>query len=221
MSFLAFLAILVLFKEKGKVKSEHNLSIFRGFNTVFSNKQIYVYLLMGISGLFGFGIFYSFVPTKSQLIGINAWQIGMILSSGAVIFTLISYTIGIISDKLGRKLFAVISQVIIIFSGIGLMLSNQFVSLLIFYGLFCIGETITYLLSFVYAADIFQKKYVGTSMGIFDSMMDLSLFLGPLIAISLYKSMGSMKPIFLIAVVPAVIAFFVTAKFLPCDLRRR
>ncbi len=87
--------------------------------------------LMGISALFSFGIFYSFVPTKSQLIGLKAWQIGAILSSA------------------------------------------------------------------------------------FDSVMDLSLFIGPLIAISAYKSVGHIAPVFLIAVIPAALAFFATIIWLP------
>ena len=50
-------------------------------------------------------------------------------------------------------------------------------------------------------------------------MMDLSLFIGPLIAVLVYNSTGQIAPIFLIAVVPAVLAFFVTAIWLPQDAR--
>jgi len=35
----------------------------------------------------------------------------------------------------------------------GLILGNGFGLLFLFYGLFCVGETIAYLLSFVYASD--------------------------------------------------------------------
>ncbi len=47
-----------------------------------------------------------------------------------------------------------------------------------------------------------------------DSVLDISLFAGPLIAISLYKSIGSMTSVFLIAVAPAVLAFFATTIWL-------
>ncbi len=117
-------------------------------------------------------------------------------------------------------MFVILSQAIIIISGIGLMLGNGFATLLVFYCLFCIGETTTYLLCFVYATDIFDRKYIGTSMGAFDSIMDLSLFIGPLIAVSVYRSSGHIAPIFLIAVAPAILALFATATWLPREVAK-
>lgn len=211
LSLLAFLATIALLKDTDKAKPEHDLSVFRGLRSTFSNKRVYLYLLMGISGLFSFGILYSFVPTKAQLIGMKAWQIGVILSGGALIFSVVSYTIGTLSDRFGRRLFVIVSQPIIVIAGTGLLFSNRFATLLMFYGLFCIGETITYLLCFVYATEIFDPKYIGASMGAFDSVMDLSLFIAPLIAVLVYKSTGQIAPIFLIAAIPALLAFFATA----------
>ena len=219
LSLVAFLAAITLLKDTDKAKSEHDLNVFRALKSAFPDRRVVLYLLMGISGLFAFGILRSFVPTKSQLIGLGAWQIGLILSGGALIFSLVSYAIGTLSDRFGRRMFAIISQMIIVIAGIGLIFSNGFAVLLIFYGLFCIGETITYLLCFVYATDSFDPKYIGTSMGAFDSLMDLSLFIGPLIAISVYGSTGQMAPIFLIAVIPAVFAFFATAIWLPREVK--
>jgi len=215
LSLLAFLVAIALLKDTGKVKSEHDLSVFLGLRQTFSDRRVYLYLLMGVSGLFGFGILYSFVPTKSQLIGLGAWQIGLILSGGALVFSFVSYVVGILSDRFGHRMFVILSQAIIIISGVGLIFSNGFATLSVFYWLFCIGETITYLLCFVYATDIFDQKYVGTSMGAFDSVMDLSLFIGPLISISVYKSTGQIAPIFLVAVIPAILALFATAIWLP------
>jgi MFS family permease len=129
---------------------------------------------------------YSFIPTKAELLGLEAWQIGLILGGGAVIFSIISYTIGALSDRFGRRRFVIAEQVLIIVAGISLMFSNNFPTLLFFYGLFCIGKTMTYLLCFVYATDIFDESYIGTSMGAFDSIMDLALIIGPLLAIVMY-----------------------------------
>ncbi|GEM_PF-4881053 len=73
----------------------------------------------------------------------------------------------------------------------------------------------TYLLCFVYATEAFEQRHMGTSMGAFDSVMDLSLFIGPLMAVSIYKSTGQMAPVFLLAVAPAALALFATALWLP------
>jgi DHA1 family multidrug resistance protein-like MFS transporter len=220
LSLFAFLVAIALLKDTDKVRTEHDLSVFRGLMKTFSDRRVYLYLLMGISGLFGFGILYSFVPTKSQLMGLGAWQIGLILSGGALIFSFISYVVGALSDRFGRRMFVILSQAIIIVSGIGLISSNGFATLLAFYCLFCIGETITYLLCFVYATDIFDQKYIGTSMGAFDSILDLSLFIGPLITVSVYRSTGHIGPIFLIAVAPAILALFATATWLPREVEK-
>lgn len=58
-------------------------------------------------------------------------------------------------------------------------------------------------------------KRMGASMGAFDSAMDLSLFVGPLVAVSVFKSTGQTALVFLIAVLPAVFAFFATVAWLP------
>jgi MFS family permease len=63
---------------------------------------VYLYLLLGISGMWSFGILYSFVPTKAELLGLRAWHIGLIMGGGAIIYSLISYSIGRLSDRFGR-----------------------------------------------------------------------------------------------------------------------
>ncbi len=215
LSLIAGLVSILLMRNTPKASAEHNVSVFRKIGAVFSERRVYLYLLMGVSGLFGFGIFYSFIPAKAQLLGLAPWQVGAILSEGALLFSLVSFVIGSLSDRFGRRMFVIVSQLIIVAGGVGLLYSESFVSLLVFYGLFCVGETITYLLCFVYAAETFGHKHTGTAMGAFDSVLDLSLFVGPMIAISVYRSTGQMPSVFLIAVGPAVLAFFATAIWLP------
>jgi len=219
LSLVAFFAAFVLLKDSDTVKSEHSLSLFRGLKSAFSSGRLYLYLLMGISGFFAWSILGSFVPTKSHLIGLEAWQIGLILTGGALVFSFVSYTVGALSDRFSRKIFVVVSQIVIALSTIGLIYGNDFISLLLFFSFFCIGEAITYLLCFVYASETFDQKYIGTSMAAFDSILDLSLFLGPLIAISVYNALGEITPVFVIAMVPAVLAFFFTVIWLPGKTR--
>jgi MFS family permease len=215
LSLVAFLVAVVLVHDTDRVKAEHDLSVLRGLGSIFSDRRVFLYLLMGISGLFGFGILSSFVPTQAQLLGLAPWQIGVILSGGAFVFSLMSYLTGIVSDKSAQRWLAIASQVIIVIASLGLVAGNSFVALTTLYWLFCVGETITYLLCFVYAANSFDPRYMGASMGAFDSLMDLSLFIGPLIAISTFKSTGQIAPVFLMVALPAVLAFFATVAWLP------
>ncbi len=217
LSLVAFLAAFRLLGSGHKARADHSLSVFRGLRSAFGDRRVYLYLLMGTAGTFAFGILQSFVPTKAQLVGLEAWHIGVILSGGALIFSLVSYGIGVVSEKYGRRRFVLPSQIVIVAAGVGLFLSDSLAGLATFYWLFCAGETVTYLLSFVYASDIFEKEYVGTSMAAFDSLMDLSLFAGPVLAISVYRSTGAIGPPLLTAVVPALVALFALSASLPRD----
>ena len=214
-SLIAFGVIYTLFQDTGKAQAEHSLSMFRGIKTVFVQPGVYLYLLLGVSGMWSFGILYSFVPTKAELLGLHAWQIGLIMGGGAMIFSLVSYSIGRLSDRFGRYPFVLAAQLGILVSGISLLLSQCFLSLGLSYALFCVGETMTFLLSFVYAATAFKKEYMGMSMGIFDSLMDLALFIGPLLAISAHKTFGSLDSVFILAIFPAGITFFAALLWLP------
>jgi MFS family permease len=112
------------------------------------------------------------------------------------------------------------AQVLIVLGGIGLALSSGFWGLLVWYGLFCVGETITFLLASVSASEVFDPAYMGVSMGAFDSVMDLSLVVGPVLAVSVHQATGQLAPVLLMAVIPAAIAFFVLLLCLPRDRRR-
>jgi len=210
LSMVAFFAVFKLIKDKDRVEATHDLSVFKGIRRLLKNRTVYKYLLLGISGMFAYGILASFVPTKAQLLGLTPWQIGTIMSSGALIHSAVSYTVGTLSDRYGRKLFAIISQPIIIGSTIGLIFCNSFPSILIVFCLLVVGETIPFLLSFVYASGSFEKEYMGTSMAIFDSIIDLSLVVGPFLGILAFGISNQIAHPFIIAVIPAAICFIVS-----------
>lgn len=212
LSLVAFVVSFILLKNTEKTHAEHDIKLFKGLKTTFADKRVYLYLLMGISGFFAYGILASIVPTKGQLTGLASWQIGLIITIGSAVFSLVSYTVGALSDKYGRKKFVIASQVIIAGSVAGLVFSDSFITLLVCYCLFTVGETTTFLLSFVYASEAFERKYMGTSMAVFDSVIDLTLFFGPLIAVSVFSITDNLTPVFIIAGIPALLAVFILGK---------
>jgi MFS family permease len=211
------MAAYALFKDSDKPTTEHDFRLLRGVASLFSDRRMPIYLLMGVSALFGWAILASFVPSRAAVLGLTAWQIGTILTVSSLVYSLAAYAAGFMSDKYGRKTFVVFSQIMMAAAAFGLMRSNGFVGLLAFYSLFCVGESITYLLCFVYASGAFRQEYMARSMGVFDSVIDLSLLVGPAIAVSMYAVIGRMEPVFLLAAVPAVLGLFVTAAALPRD----
>ncbi|MFC1900436.1 MFS transporter [Chloroflexota bacterium] len=210
LSMVAFFAVFRLIKDKKRVQATHNLNAFRGVKNLLKNRAVYKFLLLGISGFFAYGILASFVPTKAQILGLSPWQIGLIMAVGALIHSITSFTVGTVSDRYGRRLFAIISQPVIIISAIALVFCNSFFTILIAFGIFVVGETITFLLSFVYASESFDPEYMGTSMAIFDSLIDLSLVVGPFLGILVYGITNQISYPFIIAVIPAIICFVVS-----------
>ena len=214
LSLVAFFAAFKLIRDDSKVQASHDLSVFKGIKQLLQNRSVYVYLLLGVSGMFAYGILANFVPTKAQILGLAPWQIGLIISIGALVHSITSFTVGSLSDKFGRKLFAIFSQPIIIISAVVLIFCNGFYSILIAYCVFVVGETIPFLLSIVYASETFDKKYIGTSMAIFDSIIDLSLAVGPFLGILAFGISGQIASPFIIAVIPSLI-FLVVSFSLP------
>ncbi|UCB42086.1 MAG: MFS transporter [Dehalococcoidales bacterium] len=205
LSLVAFFAAFKLIKDDDRPQVTHDLSVFTGIKRLLQHRMVYVYLLLGISGMFAYGILANFIPTKAQILGLAPWQIGLIISTGALVHSVTSFTVGSLSDRYGRKLFAIIAQPIIIISAVILIFCNGFFPILITYWVFVVGETITFLLSFVYASEAFDKRYIGTSMAIFDSMIDLSLAVGPFLGILAFGISNQINYPFLIAVIPSVI----------------
>lgn len=214
LSLVAFFAAFKLIRDDNKVQTSHNLSVFKGIKQLLQNRSVYIYLLLGVSGMFAYGILANFVPTKAQILGLAPWQIGLIISIGALVHSITSFTVGSLSDKYGRKLFAIFSQPIIIISTVVLIFCSGFYSILIAYCIFVVGETIPFLLSIVYASETFDKKYIGTSMAIFDSIIDLSLAVGPFLGILAFGISNQIASPFIIAVIPSVVCL-VVAFYLP------
>lgn len=214
LSLVAFCAAFYLIKGGERASSEHNLGVFRSLGATFGNSRVFVYLLMGFAGLFAFGIFGVFVPTKGEMLGLDAWEIGLILATGSFAFSVSSYFTGVISEKVGRKLWVLASLGLLVLSGVGLVYADSLFLLIGFYVLFCLTNAVPYLLSFVYASETFDTSYIGAAMGAFDSLMDLSLLIAPLLGVVALGMTGEMAYPLLLAVLPAFLALFVIFAFL-------
>ena len=82
----------------------------------------------------------------------------MILTAGALAFSLSSFFTGAVSEKVGRKLSISVSLILLVFSGVGLIYADRLLTLVGFYVLFCLAEAVPYLMSLVYASEAFDKS---------------------------------------------------------------
>ncbi len=176
---------------------------------VFADPRVYAFALFGAANNFAFPILAAFVPTKGQLFGLTPWHISVILTSEAVTYTLCAYLCGRLSDQWGRRPFAILAQPIIVLACVGLAVSRSMPGLAAFYGLFGLGASATFLMSSAMLADITPSDECAAVMGAFDAAIDLLLFVAPALALALYKPLGSIDPLLLMASVPALMAFLV------------
>jgi predicted MFS family arabinose efflux permease len=214
LSLVAFGAAFFLIKGHDRATSDHHLGVFRSLHKTFSNWNIFIYLLLGFAALFAFGILSAFVPTQGELIGLKAWEIGLIITTGAIAFSLSSYFVGTISDKKGRKSIVIFALIVMILSGLGFIYANSLETLMVCYIVFSTSEAVPYLLSFVYASEAFDASYIGTAMGAFDSLMDLSLLIAPLLGIAALGMTNEMTYPFIIATIPALLALILSIGWL-------
>jgi len=219
LSLAVFVVALFVMPGREAASPGHRLSPLRGLKRTFAERRVYLYLLLGVSGLFAFGILFSFVPAKAEVLGLESWQVGAILGFGALIYSVVSFFAGRLSDNVSRRMLVVVSEMAMLVAVAGLHVASGFALLVAFYGLFCVGEASVCLLSFAYAAKVFDKEQIGTSMGAFDSVMDLSLFAGPVLGALLYKTTGLTGPVFLLASLPAICALFAASLWLTLDAK--
>lgn len=177
--------------------------------SLFADRRVYPFLLFGAVNNFAFPILSSFVPTKGQLVGLAPWQISVLIAAEAVAYTISSYLAGRFSDRWGRRPFVVWAQPMIILACLGLAWSWDLTGLGLFYALFGVGSSMTFLMSSVMVADITPPAQCATVLGAFDAAIDMVLFGAPALALALYGALGRIEPLLILASVPACLAFWV------------
>jgi len=206
LSLVACLAAAILIEPENRVVRKNAPSPLSGLRMTFADRRVYLLLLIGVSGLFGFGMLYGLVSTKAQVLGLASWRVGAILGGGALVFSAVSLFVGRIADKARPLPLVIASELVIVLAAAGLSLAGGFAALCAFYSLFCVGEATVCLLSFAYAARLFRQEHMGASMGAFDSVMDLSLFVGPVVAAVSLKALGTVNAVIPIVCIPAALA---------------
>jgi len=184
----------------------HDVEQWRRLKSLFTDRRVYAFFLFGAANNFAFPILASFVPTKGQLLGLAPWQISLLLAAEAIAYTISSYLVGQLSDRWGRRIFVMLAQPLMILACFGLAWSQNLAGLCLFYALFGLGGSMTFLMSSVMMADITPAEQCATVLGAFDSAIDLVLFVAPALALALYGPLERIGPLFVLASVPAWLA---------------
>ena len=154
------------------------------------------------------------VPLYAKSLGINTVQIGLINSAFFLVAGFLSFPLGMVSDRVGRKLLASIGLLILTAASFMLYFSDTFFLMTLSYffigiGLAAFGPTMM-----SYVADISPVTHLGRSYGWYTTAIYCGMSLGPAAGGFIAHAMGYL-PVFLISGVLVLVNFGVVVFFLP------
>ena len=200
-------AVLFVFVRGGKIEAGHRLDLSE-LAQVFSQRRTWAFALFSATNNFAFPILAAFVPIKALALGFEAWQIALLLAMESLGFTVASFLVGRLADRLGRRPFVIAAQPFIVLSCAALFLARDLTSLVAWYTLFGLASGTTFLLCLVMMADVTPQERAATTLGMFDAGIDLVIFFAPMVGITASKAIG-LDAALALAGVPAVAAFVV------------
>jgi len=154
------------------------------------------------------------VPLYAKSLGINTVQIGLINSAFFLVAGFLSFPLGLVSDRVGRKLLASIGLLILTAASFMLYFSDTFFLMTLSYffigiGLAAFGPTMM-----SYVADISPVTHLGRSYGWYTTAIYCGMSLGPAAGGFIAHAMGYL-PVFFISGVLVLVNFGVVVFFLP------
>ena len=158
---------------------EETLAIFK---TVITNKGIIITSSVEASILFAYGTFETFIPLYSLSVGLNAYQVGIFLSSQVITLAFMKPVMGKFSDRHGRKPQIFWGAVMGALSITGFPLFKSFVSLFVLSILFGFSLSVVTSATSAFIADLSRAEGRGSAMGVLGSIMDIGHTTGPLIS---------------------------------------
>jgi len=159
-------------------KSEGTFLNFQVLKGIITNKEMLKAAYLGFSENFSFTIWISFLPVYVLTLGFREVEIGLIISSEALAFSLSNIFVGYASDRLGRKPVALLGAVVTTTSSLSYLLVSNIEHLIVSSILYGVGCSMIFLMSTVTATDIIPESQRGLMLGTFDALMDLGLAIG-------------------------------------------
>jgi MFS transporter, DHA1 family, multidrug resistance protein len=169
---------------------------------------------VAFSGYLGSNMRLPVVPLYARSIGADTVQVGIINSAFLLTAGILSFPMGILSDRFGRKLFAALGLIVLSITSFLLYFSNtpmQIMWIYLFFGigLAAFGPT---MMSFV--ADFSPSTHLGRSYGWYTTALYTSMSLGPAVGGFVAQQRG-FPQVFLISGVVIFLTFWALLLFLP------
>jgi MFS transporter, DHA1 family, multidrug resistance protein len=154
------------------------------------------------------------VPLYARSLGANTFQVGMINSSFLLMAALLSLPLGILSDRLGRKLLILAGLVLSACSSFLLVLSTSAIQMMGIYLLFGISLAMFAPTMMSYVADVTPPTHLGRAYGWYTMAIYGGMSMGPAAGGMMAEWLG-FGPVFVLSGILVLLVFGIVFFFLP------
>ncbi len=161
---------------------ESKTNVIKGLKTVVKNINIIVVSSAEAATYFSMGAIETFMPIYSDIIGIEKWVTGLLMSLQILTIALFRPIAGLLSDRYGRKLFIIAGLVV---SAVSLLLfpfTNNFLGLLLVMIMYGFGVSLTTSSTSPLISEISSKTTLGSGIGALETIKDIGHATGPIAA---------------------------------------
>ena len=158
------------------------ISVVKGLKAVIRNTEIIIVSSAEAATYFSIGAVETFMPIYSDIIGIEKWITGLIMSLQILTIALLRPVAGLLSDRYGRKPFIMIGLAVSAISLLFLPFTTEFYSLLLVMIMHGLGISLTTSSTSPLISEISSKATVGLGMGALETIKDVGHATGPIVA---------------------------------------
>ena len=181
MSRLAAALLLALRLRVGRRRKPLGRGGFSRLATITKNRLTLLTASAESLTYLGVGAVESFLPLYALSLGLEPWEIGMLLTLQLVVITLSKPGMGEASDRYGRKPFIALGLATAAMSVAAIPLAHDFPSLLLLMAVNGVGVSATTSSTAPLISDLTPPAALGSAMGALETIKDVGHAFGPIL----------------------------------------
>lgn len=166
---------------------------FRAVSNILRNRPFLLICIAGFMAELGYASFGIAIPLAGKEIGLSPAQIGTVLSSYALSFTLLQVPVAMYAAKAGKQRLLVAASLLSAVLFLGLYAAQGLLTMVLLMAILGITLGAVFVQSTALAAEAVAEAMSATSLAFFDALIDLSFSVMPLI-VGLTAGFGGSVP---------------------------
>jgi MFS family permease len=184
-------AAVVAMEETRAATSEGRF--FRTVSNILRNRPFLLICIAGFLAELGYASFSIAIPLAGKGVGLSPSQIGIVLSSYALSFTLLQVPVAMVAAKAGKRRLLVAASLLSALLFLGLYAARGLLPLVLLMALLGITLGAIFVQSTALAAEVVAEEASATGLAFFDALIDLSFTVMPLV-VGLTTGFGGSVP---------------------------